>query len=242
MIVGIDPGTTVGFAVLDLDGNLMKIGSFKNKPLSKVVEVISNYHPVLVSCDVASIPESVKKIASAFNATLFHPKENLSVDEKVKLTREYAPRNVHERDALAAALKAYMHYSSKLRKAKRIAREKQNEIILAAFREVRLADVVGSSKSLEQKREETDLLKLRKELGLEKRRVANLERENEVLRKKLSAARRKISMLEKRLIKLEKQKKIEETVKRKEQVKEALQGYLEPEEVERLFEEYRKSK
>jgi len=114
VIVGIDPGTSIGIAALDLDGNPLFIYSYKNPDREKVIEtILAIGKPVIVSVDVAKPPEYAKKIASTLNAILYYPDEDLSVDEKQRLVNEYvASYNVevpdtHARDALSAAIKAY---------------------------------------------------------------------------------------------------------------------------------------
>jgi predicted RNase H-like nuclease (RuvC/YqgF family) len=69
--------------------------------------------PVVVATDVAPPPATVEKIKRSFKATLFVPNERIAVDEKVKLARPYGYGNDHERDALAAAVKAYNAYKNK---------------------------------------------------------------------------------------------------------------------------------
>lgn len=67
------------------------------------------------------MPDTVKKIASKFNAKIFIPEKSLSIDEKQRLIDEYSKLhklkidNPHIRDSLAAALKAYNEIESKLR-------------------------------------------------------------------------------------------------------------------------------
>jgi hypothetical protein len=66
--------------------------------------------PIIIATDVAKPPALVKKSASAFNALLFSPKKDITQTEKRKLLRaakfSKKMKNKHEKDALAAALKA----------------------------------------------------------------------------------------------------------------------------------------
>jgi predicted RNase H-like nuclease (RuvC/YqgF family) len=71
----------------------------------------------------------VKKINAAFNARFFVPEEHLSVLEKKELVRGYELGNNHEKDALAAALKAYNMSSAKLRNIeKRLGRRFEEDV------------------------------------------------------------------------------------------------------------------
>ena len=64
LVVGIDPGTTIGYAVLDLDGNLIKIDSSKHITLSSLISGITAIGKViLVGTDKKAVPGFVKKFA-----------------------------------------------------------------------------------------------------------------------------------------------------------------------------------
>ncbi|MBN1455485.1 MAG: DUF460 domain-containing protein [Methanomicrobia archaeon] len=115
-IVGIDPGTTVGIAILDLDGNPVDVFSAKNYSLSDAIErIITRGRPLIIASDVAPTPAMVKKIGSLIASHVPELEESLSMEEKLALTRgecfEY--RNAHERDALAASLHAFKQYKAK---------------------------------------------------------------------------------------------------------------------------------
>lgn len=114
LIVGIDPGTTLGIAILDLNGNLKSIFSSKNLQRRDVIDKISKFgYPSVISTDVNPPPKMVEKFSKSFDAVLHVPDSNLSVSEKNELCREYEVKNSHERDALSAALKAYNNFLSK---------------------------------------------------------------------------------------------------------------------------------
>ncbi len=115
-IVGIDPGTTLGLAMVDLDGNPVEIFSSKNCSFSDAVSrIISCGTPLVVASDVSPTPSMVKRISKVFSSHLHELNESLSVEDKIALTKDerYSYRNVHERDALAACLYAFKHYRKK---------------------------------------------------------------------------------------------------------------------------------
>lgn len=117
LIVGYDPGISSGLAILGLDGERVALLSGKNLDRATTIECCSRYgKPVIVATDVSTPPDSVRKLSSVFGARLFVPAENLSVEEKREYSRRLdvaeRPRNTHERDAYAAACKAYLHYQS----------------------------------------------------------------------------------------------------------------------------------
>ncbi len=114
VIVGIDPGTTTGIAILDLDGDVVLVWSRKNAGKAEISKVISRAGiPVIISCDTNPPPRMVERIAATFSSRLEVPKEDFLRKEKYLMTRgfnssgngeEKAYRNRHERDALASAL------------------------------------------------------------------------------------------------------------------------------------------
>ncbi len=120
-----DPGTTVGLAILDLRGRLLHLSSKKGADDRWIVETVTRYGvPIIVATDVSPPPERVVKIASAFGAKLWHPGKDLSVAYKEDVARKFSygknrPTNDHERDALAAAFAAFSTFASKFRQIER---------------------------------------------------------------------------------------------------------------------------
>lgn len=114
LIAGIDPGTTIGIAAIDLDGNLMHLISSRQMTMSDVIEELYRIgKPLIVASDVHQMPFSVEKIRRAFNAVAYTPRHDRSIEEKWELTKAYGTSNDHERDALSAALDAYRQYRNK---------------------------------------------------------------------------------------------------------------------------------
>lgn len=132
IIVGFDPGLTVGIAILDLEGNILSIRSFKEISMAEIIKYIINYgKTVLVATDVYPAPKTVKKLASSLNSKINSPYRSMSVESKIELVKDYiaekssadrskvvysdeVPQNDHERDAFAAAIKTYNDYKGKL--------------------------------------------------------------------------------------------------------------------------------
>lgn len=117
IIVGVDPGTTTGIAVMGLDGTQVEVFSAKNLSLSEVITWIASHgKPLIIASDVTPAPEMVKKIRSAFSSVL-HVDKSLSTEEKKILTKsanyKYKYKNVHERDALAACIETFRRYKKK---------------------------------------------------------------------------------------------------------------------------------
>jgi len=107
LIVGIDPGTTVGIAALDLNGELMKVHSSRQMNMGDVIEFLYEIgKPIIIATDVSPMPFSVEKIRRAFQAVAYIPRQDISVETKYELAGKYGYGNDHERDALTAAIEA----------------------------------------------------------------------------------------------------------------------------------------
>ncbi|MBU6998178.1 MAG: DUF460 domain-containing protein [Theionarchaea archaeon] len=113
-MAGVDPGTTAAVAVLTLGGEVISLYSGKNFSLQDIISFISEYgSPCIIATDVNPAPQTVDKLCHSFDCKLHIPPSDLSVDEKNELTRNYDFKNFHQRDALAAALKALEHHKAK---------------------------------------------------------------------------------------------------------------------------------
>jgi predicted RNase H-like nuclease (RuvC/YqgF family) len=113
VIVGIDPGTTQGYAILDINGNLIKADSARGAGLSELISNVTYYgRPVLVGTDKAKCPEQVYQFAAKTGSKIVCPYADLLISEKKVLAGGYEVRNDHEADALASAIFAHKKYSS----------------------------------------------------------------------------------------------------------------------------------
>ena len=84
--------------------------------MSSVIEALYRVgKPLVIASDVQEMPYSVEKIRRAFSAVAYTPRQDTSVDSKLALTAGHPYENVHERDALAAALDANLQYQHKFR-------------------------------------------------------------------------------------------------------------------------------
>lgn len=121
LIVGIDPGVSTGIAILDLNGVPLFIYSSKNIDRSDIVNMILSIGtPIIIATDTNPPPDTIKKIASMLKAQVYVPPRSLSTEEKneiANMVKERFPwidiEDSHERDALAAAYKAYQSLEKK---------------------------------------------------------------------------------------------------------------------------------
>ena len=108
LIVGVDPGTTLGYAVLDTNGNVLRTRSSKLLELNSMLEEVVRLGSILViGTDKKKCPGLIEKAAAATGAKVITPKEDLTTAEKDTITRGARAANNHEKDALAAALYAH---------------------------------------------------------------------------------------------------------------------------------------
>ena len=174
LIVGVDPGATVGIAMIDLDGNVVKLFSQKELSQNGVIRFIEESgKPLVIASDVTSLPSSISKIARAFDAATFSPKDNILQSEKIEMTKNFDIKNDHERDALVAALLAYNYFYVKINKARKIAKKRQEDIIAASFHENRLNKVLR------------DVTKIPKEKKIKKKSQPKEKKTDETLKKKV---------------------------------------------------------
>lgn len=117
LIVGIDPGITVGYAVLDIRGKVIKLRSSKQLELNSLIsEIHSIGRVLLVGVDKMNNPAMVYKFAVKVGAKLVSPKTDMKVMDKNILTKGLEFKNDHERDSLASALFAYGEHNQLLKK------------------------------------------------------------------------------------------------------------------------------
>ena len=120
LVVGIDPGTTTAIAALDLDGKVVHLSSSRQRPMSDVIEALYRTgKPLVIASDVREMPFSVERIRRAFSAVGYTPREDRTGEEKTELVTGFSYGNVHERDALAAAIDGFRHYRNRLQNALR---------------------------------------------------------------------------------------------------------------------------
>lgn len=147
IIAGIDPGATVGIAILDLSGKRIALRSTAGG-MSDAVRIIESFGtPSLVACDVTPPPEAAQKIASYFSCRLFFPKQNVREEEKREIARGAGTQNNHERDAYSACILAYRSHANKLRQIdalQELAQEDKERIKHLLLRGYRLKDAFAS--------------------------------------------------------------------------------------------------
>ena len=227
-IVGIDPGTTTAIAVLDLNGNLMGVKSQKNWKLHNVIDYILSFgKPIVVATDKSAPPDYVLKIKAAFNAILYAPKEDISVEKKKYLASKFKFINDHERDAIAAAKDAFNSYKNKLMSVeKRIPVGFDSDKIKAEIlRGVPLKDLLERKEKVIKKEKVVHEEISHADVERKERIIRELEEENRILKLKLSELKNEIEKLRSKLVALSREE--HEIVRRDNYVRSLETGMLE---------------
>jgi len=141
--VGIDPGTNTGIAILDLHGKLVHLSSKRNMGKSEIISKIIKFgQPLIVTVDVSPTPKNVYKIAASMGSVLFVPEKSMSNIEKHKFVKAFKKKykkengvelktgDKHERDALAAAIKAWKGNAHTFNKIEDTLKKKNLESVL----------------------------------------------------------------------------------------------------------------
>ncbi|MFH1257348.1 MAG: DUF460 domain-containing protein [Candidatus Micrarchaeota archaeon] len=119
IIIGIDAGATFAFAALNFNGELIAIRSKRNVKKEEIIRMLEPLEPVIIASDTNPPSKLAKALAATFKCRLSFPLKSLTQIEKQRMTRERRYGNVHEKDALAAALKAYHKIENKMRQVER---------------------------------------------------------------------------------------------------------------------------
>lgn len=155
LIVGVDPGTTVGYAVLDTRGNVLGTRSSKQLELNSMVEEVVGFGSVLaIGTDKRKCPGLVEKAAAKTGARIIAPKEDLFVAEKEMLTKNYTAGKVgkagneHEKDALAAAIYAYKELEPLLQRIRKVLKDDGKQHMFCEVAEIVVTEGINIKAAL----------------------------------------------------------------------------------------------
>ncbi|MFP3290064.1 MAG: DUF460 domain-containing protein [Candidatus Nanopusillus acidilobi] len=177
LIVGIDPGTNLGLAVIDDNGNIIDKLSGKNIQNEDIIKYISDLkYVVLIATDKKEIPKTILDIASKLNIGVYSPKEDISLEIKNKYYQDENLKNIfennHEFDAYISAIEALKKLKEIFEKAKRFS-ENQDEYIkiLRYILKNRKVEVVAAKNNLREKEKEIKNEKKRKKKKINKKEI-----------------------------------------------------------------------
>lgn len=231
MIVGVDPGTTVGWAILSLKGEVVSVGSRRNIDSDSLLkEIMNKGRALVVGCDKAKTPFLAQSIAAKFGAKVVSPNYDLLVDEKRELAKHFKTDNAHELDALASALFAYNKVLPLLRRVERALEkdgktrffEKVVEIVLKENMSIRAALVLCEERPVqveepknEEEERDIDLVRLFSALSRERRSFVQVKEQNSRLENEVRRLRVEVELLKERQSELVKPKSRERRLNEK---------------------------
>jgi predicted RNase H-like nuclease (RuvC/YqgF family) len=176
LIVGIDPGTTVGLAFLDVDGNVLKIKSSRGLSIDEIItEIASVGKAAILASDKAVVPPIVNKLSGILGARLFTPDSDLLVERKRELAQKADTKNDHERDALAAAVYAYYNFQNKIRRIEKQVADQLEGIKARVLKGEKVSDMFAPSQEGDGEGQ------LRAQMGALRKEIRELRAENEYL-------------------------------------------------------------
>jgi len=134
LIVGIDPGTTSAYALLDAKGHVIQVYSSKQLGLNDIIKQVTSFGiPLIVGSDKSKVPELNEKFAVKTGSRIAVLDDDLKLREKKAITKGHVYANAHEMDALASALYAYNRFSSTISKVKRYVSVNRKDHLLSDF-------------------------------------------------------------------------------------------------------------
>jgi hypothetical protein len=125
LIIGFDPGITVGISCLDFNGNILFLKESKDEKFTKIISDITRIgKPIIITTDKIKAPKNVLKLKSLFNAKLILPNKEDLEKEKDELITNLLKENKlkkkiksnHIRDSLYSAYKYYLQIKDKYEK------------------------------------------------------------------------------------------------------------------------------
>jgi len=150
LILGLDPGTTIGLALIDKEGKIIHISSKRDSGLSEAISIITSKGiPLCIGTDKAKIPKSIKSISTIMGIKSYHPDEDMTFAEKKELITRYEEKhsdkikysNAHEYDSICCALYAYHKSKKLLEKLKTREKEIEKNKIIEFYRRAFSEDI-----------------------------------------------------------------------------------------------------
>ena len=215
LIVGIDPGTTTGFAVLDIEGNLLHLNSSKQLDLKKLISKTLDFGKVvLVGTDKEKVPGLVEAFATKLGARIISPQEDIKVHEKRKMTDNFNFKDEHQGDALASALLAYKEIKALLDKIDFFVEDAKKHGIKDRIKELVLTKKISIKNAvsiIEERDEESQIIeKVIAEKKLSENDFLKLYNKLKKYEAEIKLIKAYNNNLKKRISNLEKQAKLEE--------------------------------
>lgn len=100
-------------AILDTRGNILNLTSMREARRSDLIKHMLNFgKPIIIASDVNPLPKMIERLAAGLGSKVYYPEVSLTNVEKEKIINDFKEeiKNSHQKDALAAGLKAFKNY------------------------------------------------------------------------------------------------------------------------------------
>ncbi|NIM46944.1 MAG: DUF460 domain-containing protein [Candidatus Aenigmarchaeota archaeon] len=226
LIVGLDVGTTTGLSIHDLKKNLLYLKSRKHFSTSNIIKRIMVFgRPLIIATDKQKVPSKIKKIASSFNAKVFRPDHDLTIEEKERIVN-ISMKDTHERDALAASLFAFKLHASQFntidRNLEALGLKQHSDIVKEMIVKKQAKNIAEAIEKIKPKKKEIKEKVVLKEVELDwKEKAKELEKKLREEKNRYEILKVYTEKLETRVKKLEiqKQEYLEEQMKKTEEAR-----------------------
>ncbi len=217
LVAGIDPGTTIGWAVFDLQGRLVSSGSQKGLDRDALVAKFTQLGRVIaIGTDKAKVPSLVNEVATRFGAKVISPAQDIRVGEKRGMTGNFDFGSSHEMDAVASAIVAMRKMQPLLNKIRAFLEREKHLGLLEDVAELVIKDEISIraavailtpveeriEKPSEEQKRDIELVRLygmfsraRKDAAILSSRNQSLEAEVFALKQQISSLQNKTSSL-----------------------------------------------
>jgi predicted RNase H-like nuclease (RuvC/YqgF family) len=116
---------------------LTSIREAKRSDLIK--HIVSFGKPIIIASDVNPLPKMIERLAAALGSKVYYPEVSLTNVEKEKIINDFEKevKNSHQKDALAAGLKAFKNYHELFLKVEEtLAKQHKEEIFEEVVKEL----------------------------------------------------------------------------------------------------------
>lgn len=162
LIVGIDPGTTAAYAILNMDGKILAFRSSRQLKLNHLIEETTGVGiPLIVGTDRKKCPGIINRYAAKTGAVKAIPDYDVPEAEKNAMTKGLEAQNSHQKDALAAAMVAYRQYEPLLKRIDRTLRKEGKEAAAEKVKSVVITRKISIRKALALIEENLPLIRAR---------------------------------------------------------------------------------
>lgn len=118
----------------------MNLTSIREARRGDIIKHILEFgRPIIIASDVNPLPKMIEHLAASLGSKVFYPEVSLTNVEKEKIINDFKEeiKNTHQKDALAAGLKAFKNYHGLFLKVEEtLVRQNKEEIFEEVVKEL----------------------------------------------------------------------------------------------------------